>query len=70
MDKEFRARELGDELHGTHQDLDDLTSKAERDDTELMDLLDDQVTECNQCGIWFAPDEASDDDKNVCKDCP
>ena len=66
MDVRARAQEIADELLGSASSLNDVTTSDERDDIELLEVIDTMVMQCESCGWWFPTDEAP---AGVCEDC-
>jgi hypothetical protein len=63
--------EIASELQGTTRDLEDVLKEHGLDFTtipkEMLEILDDQVKLCDQCGWW---DDVSEfDDNNICENC-
>lgn len=73
---ENRAKmlQIADEIQGTSRNIDDLVEEHFGDgvqlidlDIQLLELLDDQVMECQGCSWWCETGELNDD--QVCSDC-
>lgn len=73
---ENRAKmlQIADAIQGTSRNIDDLVEEHFGEgvgmidlDIQLLELLDDQVMECQACNWWCETGELNDD--QVCSDC-
>lgn len=66
-DKQEVAERAAEELQGSARSLDDVMTEEQRDDVDVMRLLDELVFECPECGWWCEIAEQTDDGR--CDDC-
>lgn len=67
LTKSERVQEVADELIGSAQDLNDVLSDEEQNDTDFLKELDEHVYQCDQCGWWVERNEVNGD--GYCSDC-
>jgi hypothetical protein len=66
--KHARVCEVAAALEGSCQDLSAVATEAEREDTEFLLALDEQVFCCDCCGWWCNADERGEEG-DTCTDC-
>lgn len=67
-----RVNEVAANLQGTCKDLNDEATEAERENTEFLVALDEQVINCTGCGWWCEPEEMDENPATgeiECGDC-
>lgn len=64
-----RAEQVIDRMRGTGQNLNYELDDWEQNDPALLELIDEGLFECEDCGWWCGRDEQSDCDGEFCDDC-
>lgn len=64
-----RAGQVVERLCGTAQGLNSELDEWEQNDLVLLEMISEELFECEGCGWWCIRDEQSDCDGEFCEDC-